>query len=74
MSGLIALALVAALVVWLLAPGRRRRVAPEDDVGTPIDEDELAQAERELRDDRGARPLRDGYDKEEGDDWGPGTR
>jgi hypothetical protein len=74
MSALIALALVAAVLVWFMAPGRRQRsVAPEDDVETPIDQDELAEAERELREDEGARPLHDGRDEDD-DDWGPGTR
>ena len=74
MSTLIALALVAAVLVWLMAPGRRRVVAPEDDVETPRDQDELTEAEQELEEDGGARPLRDGYDDEDADDWGPGTR
>lgn len=74
MTGWIGLALALAVVVWLVTRNRRRSVAPEDDVHTPIDEEELAEAERELEEDGGARPLRDGYDDEAADDWGPGTR
>jgi hypothetical protein len=69
MSALVALALIAAVLVWLLAPGRRATGAAEDRV-EPSDEDELAAAEREVRDlEVGQRPD-DGF---EGDDWGPGA-
>jgi len=69
MEILIGAAALAALLLWLLLPSRRRRIpAPEDDVTTPIDHDELAEAERELAsaDDPSA------LDDDEHDDWGPG--
>lgn len=67
---LLAVLLLAALA-WLFglgapAPGP----APEDDVTTPIDRAALAEAERELHDDPGARPI---GDELEDTDWGPGT-
>jgi len=65
----IGIALIAVLLIWLLGVGKRKPVAPEDDVDTPIDEHELAEAERELRDDPDARPN----GEEDDDDWGPGT-
>jgi len=70
-SLLAAVALVA-LLIWLLR-GKRPRAAPEpeDDVETPVDRSELAEAESELAEDEGARPLHDGIDDED-DDWGPG--
>ncbi len=43
---------------------------PEDDVTTPIDRAALAEAERELLEDGGARPIGDELEDE---DWGPGT-
>lgn len=68
MSGILLLALVALVLVWLVAPGRRRG-APDDPV-EPVDRDELEAAEREVRDlDVHQRPE-DGF---EGDDWGPGA-
>lgn len=77
MSNLIAFALIAAFLVWLLGAGKRKPAPPpEDDVVTPIDEDELAAAEREVRDDAGAKPIGEAMADEEGgddDDWGPGT-
>ena len=74
-TGLIGLALLAALVFWLFGLGRRRTLpAPEDDVESPMDEESLAEAERELKEDRGARPLQDGFEEGDTDDWGPGTR
>ena len=66
--GLVAL---AAFVVWLLGVGKRKSVAPEDDVTTPIDHDELAAAEREIKDDPTAKPAADAVDDD--DDWGPGS-
>ena len=75
MTGLIGLALLVALVVWLFGIVRRRtEPAPEDDVDSPIDEASLAESESELKADRGARPLQDGIEEGETDDWGPGTR
>ena len=75
MTGLIGLALLAALVLWLFGVGRRRTLpAPEDDIESQIDEESLAEAERELESDRGARPLQDGLEEGDTDDWGPGTR
>jgi len=76
-STLIVIALVAAFLVWLLGLGRGRRVvAAEDDVVTPLDENELEAAEREVRNDGSARPIGEAMADEEGgddDDWGPGS-
>jgi hypothetical protein len=64
---------MAALLMWLLGAGRPgSRPAPEDDVVTPLDETELAAAERELREDPEARPIHDAFEDDD-DDWGPGT-
>ena len=74
---LLTVALLLAVVLWLVAPSRkaRRSPEPEDDVTTPIDEAELAAAERELAEDPRPRALDQGYESEEKeDDWGPGTR
>jgi hypothetical protein len=69
MSGILILVFVVALLVWLLAPGARRRESQEDGVEA-VDQAELEAAEREVRDlDVHQRPD-DGF---EGDDWGPGT-
>ncbi|MGH7582211.1 MAG: hypothetical protein ACREL5_03185 [Gemmatimonadales bacterium] len=68
----IGLILLAALTIWLLGVGKRRPVQPEDDVTTPIDNDELAEAEREIKDDPDAKPARDAVDDDD-DDWGPGS-
>jgi hypothetical protein len=65
----VGIALIAVLLIWLLGVGKRKPVAPEDDVDTPIDEEELAEAEAELKDDPDARPTGD----DDEDDWGPGT-
>jgi hypothetical protein len=69
----IGVAVLGALLVWLFIPRRRGMPAPEDDVRTPIDQEELDEAERELRGDPGARPLDRGMDDDQ-DDWGPGAR
>ena len=75
MTGLVGLALLIALVFWLVGVGRRRTLpAAEDDLESPLDEESLAEAERELKADREARPLQDGFDADETDDWGPGSR
>ncbi len=59
-------ATIAALLVWLLSPARRRRPMEE-----PIeDADELAAAEREVRDLGAATQPEEGF---QGDDWGPGA-
>jgi hypothetical protein len=69
MPGILIVVFVVALLVWLLAPGARRRES-EDDGVEALDQDELEAAEREVRDlDVHQRPE-DGF---EGDDWGPGT-
>jgi hypothetical protein len=61
---------IAALLLWFFWPKPRRATpAPEDDVTTPIDREELERAERELRESRGSRSL----DEAEEDDWGPGA-
>jgi hypothetical protein len=75
MAGLIGAAALIAVVLWLFARRRPRAApAPEDDIETPVDEALLAEAERELEEDPEARPLHDGFEKEDADDWGPGTR
>lgn len=65
---LIALAAIAALIVWL----KRGRSYPgprlHGDEG--IDRDELEQAEREVRDLETHQRPEDGFP---GDDWGPGA-
>jgi len=71
MATWIGLILLAALTIWLLGVGKRRPVQPEDDVTTPIDHDELAEAERQIKDDPDAKPARDAVDDD--DDWGPGS-
>jgi hypothetical protein len=75
MAGLIGFAALIAVVVWLIGcrPRLRSMPAPEDDVKTPIDHAALEEAERELKDPR-ARPLYEGIDEDDSDDWGPGTR
>ncbi len=73
MIDLIGIVAVVGVVVWLF--GRRRppaRSAPEDDLTTPVDRDELEDAERELADDPDPRSLHDGWADDE-DDWGPGA-
>ncbi len=62
---------VLALLAWVMGFGSPRPApAPEDDVTTPIDREALAEAERELHEDGGARPIGDAIEE---DDWGPGT-
>ena len=65
---LVILLALAAALVWILAGGAgsaRRRRSPD------VDEEELAQAEDELRQlDAGATPEEA---EEELDDWGPGA-
>ncbi|MEZ4585273.1 MAG: hypothetical protein R2909_02610 [Gemmatimonadales bacterium] len=73
MAGLIGAVVLIMVAVWLLAGKQRpREVAPEDDVTTPIDLEELEAAERELEEDLEGRELDDGWD-DDTDDWGPGT-
>lgn len=78
MRNFLVIAIAFALIIWLFRPTRlagprpRALPAPEDDITTPIDKDELEAAERELEQDRGARAL--GEDPDAEDDWGPGTR
>ena len=68
-------AVALALLFWLFRPVPRRGVpAPEDDVRTPIDRDELDAAEREVRRDRQAKSLGSQAEEDVEDDWGPGTR
>jgi len=76
MSTWIGLAALVALLAWLMGLGRDRRAAPpEDDVTTPVEEDELSAAERELREDASARPIHETAesDPDDPDDWGPGS-
>ena len=68
----IGIALLALVLVWLLGLGRRTPIAPEDDIDTPIDHDELAEAERAVKEDRTAKPAADAVDDDD-DDWGPGS-
>ena len=75
MAGLIGAAVLVAVILWLFGRSRPRATpAPEDDVETPVDEALLAEAEQELEEDPEARPLHDGLDSEDAEDWGPGTR
>ncbi|MBK6421205.1 MAG: hypothetical protein IPJ95_14815 [Gemmatimonadetes bacterium] len=69
MGALFTTVLLAAVLAWLLAPGRARAPAPDDPVEPP-EADELEAAEREVRDlDLHQRPE-EGF---QGDDWGPGA-
>lgn len=73
MMGMIGLAAVIGLFLWLIGFGRRKRfVAPEDDIDTPLEIDELELAERELAEDEGARPIHEAFEDDD-DDWGPGS-
>jgi hypothetical protein len=67
--GIVGVVAIVGLLLWLFS-GRRKRAAPapEDDLITPIDRDELAEAERELAEDDGAREA----DDDAPEDWGPG--
>ena len=70
MGYIIPIAILALLLLFFFRPLRRRAVPePEDDVTTPIDREELEQAEREVKDARGAKSI----DEAEQDDWGPGA-
>ena len=65
---LVAVALVGALVVWLLR--RKKHPGPRLVGSDGIDREELEAAEREVQElESGQRPA-DGF---EGDDWGPGA-
>jgi hypothetical protein len=69
MGALFTTVLLAAVLAWLLPPGRTRAPAPDDSVEPP-EADELEAAEREVRDlDLHQRPE-EGF---QGDDWGPGA-
>jgi hypothetical protein len=73
MGSLIGVAVLGALLVWFLGVGKSRPVvAPEDDVTTPVDTDELAEAEAELAEDPSPRPIHEALEDDD-DDWGPGT-
>ncbi len=68
---LIGLAALVAVLLWFVGAGKREGIpAPEDDVDTPLDRDELAEAEADLAADPDARPI---HEELEDDDWGPGT-
>lgn len=67
-SLLVAGAVVAAFLVWLLR--RRRHPGPRLVGDDGIDREELEAAEREVRELESARRPEDGF---EGDDWGPGA-
>ena len=65
---LVAVAVLAAVVVWLVRP--RRHPGPRLVGDDGIDRDELEAAEREVQElESGQRPD-DGF---EGEDWGPGA-
>lgn len=69
-ESLLALALLAAFLVWLLRRGRHAECPRSGRADAEIDLVELEAAEREVRElDAGVRPD-DGF---EGDDWGPGA-
>jgi hypothetical protein len=75
MSTIIGAVALVAILAWLFGRKRQRPIpAPEDDLETPVDQAELERAERELADDAGAKPARDGLVDEDDDDWGPGAR
>lgn len=71
MSTWIGIVVLALLLVWLLGLGKRKPIAPEDDVDSPVDQDELTAAERAIRDDPDAKAAADVVDDD--DDWGPGS-
>jgi hypothetical protein len=69
----VAIAFIAAFLAWLLGAGRHSRpAAPEDDLETPIDQAELDEAERAVRNDPDAKAAADAVDSDD-DDWGPGS-
>ncbi len=69
----IGVAVVAFALVWFLGIGRRKPiVAPEDDLDTPVDRDELAEAERAVKDDPDAKAAADAVIDDD-EDWGPGS-
>jgi hypothetical protein len=73
MGSLIGIAALGALLLWILGIGKGKpEPAPEDDVFTIVDQDELADAEAELAEDPGARPIHEALEDDD-DDWGPGT-
>ncbi len=70
-GSLVGLVALIAILLWLVGAGKRGPLpAPEDDIDTPLDRDELAEAEAELAEDAGARPIDEALDE---DDWGPGA-
>jgi hypothetical protein len=72
MGTVIAVGLILALLLWLTGAGRHdRAVPPEDDTTSPLEADELAEAEADLQADPEARSIDDAL--EDDDDWGPGT-
>lgn len=75
MGALIGLIALAALFAWLMGFGSRRPApAPEDDIDSAPDHDELAAAEAELRQDPSARSIGEALEGEgDDDDWGPGS-
>lgn len=74
MGSILVLALVMGLLGWLLGIGKHEREpAPEDDLTTPIDEAELAEAEAELAEAESSNSTHDITEDDDGDDWGPGV-
>jgi len=74
MSGsLIGLAALLGLLAWFLMPRNKPVAAPEDDITTPLDHDELAEAEAEVMSED-ARPINEALGEDgDDDDWGPGA-
>jgi hypothetical protein len=75
MGSLIGIAAIGAFILWLIGFGRAKPIpAPEDDIFTSVDKDELAEAEAELAEDPAARPIHEAMEGEDDDeDWGPGS-
>lgn len=74
-GSILGIAVLVAVLMWFLGFGRRPPVpAPEDDIATPLDRDELAEAEAELAEDPAARPIHEALGEDgQDDDWGPGS-
>ena len=67
MGALFTAVLLVAVLLWLFAPARDRAEPADTE---PVDEGDLAQAEREVRDLGVNHRPEDGF---AGDDWGPGA-
>lgn len=72
-GSLIGLAALLGLLAWFLVPRNKPAAAPEDDITTPLDHDELAEAEAEVMSED-ARPINEALGEDgDDDDWGPGA-